>query len=341
MRIVLAISLIVLLSLAQQASAMAPVRVLSLDGGGIKGIIELAMLVDMEEKLGKPISQIFDFIAGTSTGGIIALGLVAPGYDGKPLYSAKEVLKVYLNYSATVFSASDSHRLKTLGGLVGPKYENTGLHYLADYFLADCRMSEALIPTLITAYHLEGESGVAFYSEEARLFADKECLMREVALATSAAPTYFPTVDVQFSWGKLEHLADGALYKPNPSMLAYLAAQERYPGRDIELFSLGSGKTKVEKPCNQLRFGGLVHWAAPIVQHLQSSETESDNEALHRLLNQTNKKRYFRLNVHLSTDHKSMDDVSPANILALLKAGKEALNNPLYVQMLERLKARF
>jgi len=67
---------------------MAPYRILSLDGGGIRGLMPAMMLAELERRTNRPVAQLFDLIAGTSTGGILALGLVRPGPDGKPLHSA-------------------------------------------------------------------------------------------------------------------------------------------------------------------------------------------------------------------------------------------------------------
>ena len=69
-------------------------RILSIDGGGIRGIIPVTILASIEERTGKPISQLFDLIAGTSTGGILALGLTKPNSAGEPEYSAHDLCKL-------------------------------------------------------------------------------------------------------------------------------------------------------------------------------------------------------------------------------------------------------
>ena len=86
---------------------MAPFRILSLDGGGIRGLIPALVLAALEQRTGKPTAQLFDLIAGTSTGGVLALGLTRPGPGGKPLYRADDMVgaqMVWLNVVRTRFS---------------------------------------------------------------------------------------------------------------------------------------------------------------------------------------------------------------------------------------------
>ncbi|MDX1575124.1 MAG: patatin-like phospholipase family protein, partial [Kiloniellales bacterium] len=83
--------------------ASRPVRVLSIDGGGIRGILAAMVLAELERRADKPIADLFDFIAGTFTGGLVALGLTVPGEDGQPRYSARQVMKLYEVFGPKVF----------------------------------------------------------------------------------------------------------------------------------------------------------------------------------------------------------------------------------------------
>jgi predicted acylesterase/phospholipase RssA len=102
------------------------VRVLVLDGGGIRGLITLEILARLEEKTGKRTGELFDVIAGTSTCGIIATLLTLPGKDGRPRYTAKELSEFYREFGTNVFSASLADKIFTLDGLVGPKFTRVG-----------------------------------------------------------------------------------------------------------------------------------------------------------------------------------------------------------------------
>lgn len=186
--------------LSIEAMSNERVRVLAIDGGGVRGIIPAVILEKIEEEMGRPIAQIFDMVAGSSTGGLLALGLTAPNQNQQPVASAKTAVQVYLLETPGIFTSSWKHKFKNLGGLLGPKYELTGLTTMTAQ-LGDAKLSEALIPTLVTGYHVAGESGIEFFSVDAKKYpAEKDCLMRQVAMATAAAPVYFDSVDVDFAW---------------------------------------------------------------------------------------------------------------------------------------------
>jgi patatin-like phospholipase/acyl hydrolase len=315
-----------------------PVRVLSLDGGGIRGIIEAVILVELEKDLNLPIAEIFDLVAGSSTGGIIALGLVKDSGLHRPLYSAKDLLNVYLNHGDQVFHASIYHRIKTLYGFLGPKYESASLKNLLVTYLGDAKLSEALKPTIITGYDVEGEIGVEFSSEQARLFSDTiDCRMCDLALATSAAPIFFDTPCLELSCICLNAVMDGGIYKNNPALLAYLNAKEIYPNRTIEVYSFGTGRIHAENNEKVLNGRGLWHWLPPLIFHKQIGDIEGDNVVLDRILNQSEQRNFFRLDVRIDRAHRRMDNILPENIQYLYEKGQEAVQSDTYKLMVQRL----
>src|SRR5215210_4815135 len=102
-------------------------KVLSIDGGGIRGIIPAMVLAEIEARTGKRSAEMFDLVAGTSTGGILALGLTKPGQDGKPEYSAKKLIDLYETEGRKIFSIPVWHRVHSVGGLAEEKYPATGI----------------------------------------------------------------------------------------------------------------------------------------------------------------------------------------------------------------------
>jgi uncharacterized protein len=101
-------------------------KVLSIDGGGIKGIIPAMILAEIERRAEKRIAEVFDLVAGTSTGGILALGLTKPGQDGGPEYSAKKLIDLYETEGGKIFDRSVWHRLHSVGCLA-EKYPPKGI----------------------------------------------------------------------------------------------------------------------------------------------------------------------------------------------------------------------
>ena len=111
-----------------------PIRILSIDGGGIRGIIPAMVLAELERRARGPICTLFDLIAGTSTGGILALGLAKPNGDRKPAYSAADLIELYEKEGKTIFATPAWHRWPIIGFL----YELCAVRYPARISSACC-----------------------------------------------------------------------------------------------------------------------------------------------------------------------------------------------------------
>jgi patatin-like phospholipase/acyl hydrolase len=315
-----------------------PFRILSIDGGGVRGIIPATILEKIESDLNKPIAEIFDMVTGTSIGGIIALILASPNENGLPA-AVEDVLKIAFTENSRLFKASFSHWVATLGGLFGPKYESGGMAQVFNEKFGDLKLSQTLIPALVTAYSVENEQGIEFFSEDAKMHPlDKDCLVREVAMATTAAPTFFNIVDVHFPWGTLRSVADGALYKNDPAILAYATARKLHPKRKIEVYSLGTGRAIAEEISAEQKGSGITHWMGPISSHLIKGAHDADQTVLHKLLNADDEEDYFRLNVFIDHKHRHLDDTRGKNLVYLYQKGLEATMTPMYQRMIERLR---
>jgi patatin-like phospholipase/acyl hydrolase len=130
-------------------------KVLSIDGGGIRGIIPAMVLAEIERRTGKRTAEVFDLVAGTSTGGILALGLTKPGEDGGPEYSARKLIALYETEGGRIFDRSVWHRIHSVGGLAEEKYPATGIEEVALEYFGDVRLSQAHKEVLVTAYEIE------------------------------------------------------------------------------------------------------------------------------------------------------------------------------------------
>jgi patatin-like phospholipase/acyl hydrolase len=98
-----------------------PFRVLSIDGGGIRGIIPALILAELEQRAERPIAKIFDLVAGTSTGGILAVGLTMAGARRKPKYSARDLVALYEEEGDDIFHRSKWHQIRAVGSLAEEK----------------------------------------------------------------------------------------------------------------------------------------------------------------------------------------------------------------------------
>src|SRR5829696_1387249 len=150
------------------------------------------VLAEVEKRAGRPACELFDLIAGTSTGGIIALGVTAPGAGGKPRYSADDILELYAEQGDRIFSRSIWHRTRAFGNASEEKFPAKPLEEVMHEYFGDTMLSEALADVLVAAYEIEVRAPWFFRSRAAKdKPSDYDFPMRTVARATSAAPTYF------------------------------------------------------------------------------------------------------------------------------------------------------
>jgi patatin-like phospholipase/acyl hydrolase len=167
------------------------VKVLCIDGGGIRGLIPALVLAEIEQRTGRRIAELVDLVAGTSTGGILACGLTRPGPDGRPLYSAEELAGIYVEEGPKIFRRSLLKRIFSVEGWVDERYEDDGLNAALDRYLGDATLSQALADVLVTAYEISDRFAFFFRSARARSDPAYDFPLVQVARATGAAPSYF------------------------------------------------------------------------------------------------------------------------------------------------------
>jgi patatin-like phospholipase/acyl hydrolase len=294
-------------------------KVLAVDGGGIRGLIPAFILAAIEEQTGHPIHESFDLIAGTSTGGIIALGLTKPNASGGADKSARDLIRLYEDEGRKIFPTSFLQGLH-LGAIRGSKYTASGVEGALTHHFGDARLKDALIPVMVPAYDIEKQTTIFFKSKKARAQPDADFLMRDIARATSAAPTYFTPVKLPTS-DRLNYyaLVDGGVVAANPAMCAYaeavrMCAEAGTPPEQIFMVSLGTGEQRrtfgFEKACEW----GQLEWAQPIIDIvLQGSNATVDYQLQYLLEPGGDHPTYFRFQLPLSSDTGDMDDASDAN----------------------------
>jgi uncharacterized protein len=286
-------------------------RILSIDGGGIRGLIPVRVLAEVEERCGKPIAELFDVIAGTSTGGILALGLSCP----QPQYSAADLARLYVEQGEEIFPK----RLINVRQLYDEKYSNEGLQRALRATLGDARLKDARTRVLVTAYDIETRTPVFFRSERAKEDDDRDFLMREVALATSAAPTYFEPARV----GEPPMaLVDGGVFANNPGMCAYV---DRYtPGElgDVTMVSLGTGQLTRPLRYDDAKDWGLLSWGLRVLDVVFDGVSDTVDHQLKTLLGTG----YLRLQTELDLANDDMDDAGRENIEYLEREAQQLID---------------
>lgn len=226
-------------------------RILSIDGGGMKGIIPAIYLKRIEEHLGAPIHQFFDMICGTSTGGIIALGLAAG-------ISAEEISKLYIQKGEEIFPKKPFTNF-----WLSRKYSNKNLMALLKKTLGDKKIEDAHTMLCIPSIeHHKAEPKVYKTPHHRDYILDGKRYMWEVALATSAAPMYFPAAEI----GESECKLDGGLWANNPLLVAIAEAKKLGFGLDqIKIFSLGTGEAIYQVKNDVAKKSGATSWGTNII----------------------------------------------------------------------------
>jgi len=298
------------------------IKVLSIDGGGIRGLIPAMILNQIEEDTGKPIAELFDLIAGTSTGGILALGLTKPNAElDKPEYTAKDLVKFYEQEGEKIFPQSF---LRRIGNFRDEKYSAAGLESVLDKYFGNTRLSEVLpnVDVLIPSYEIEQRCPFFFKSSKAK---EKQghnkhnFKMKDVARATSAAPTYFEPIKLQVPNG-LNNVAliDGGVFANNPAMCAYVEARSTYPETDVLVVSVGTGELSKRLSYEKVKDWGLLEWAQPILNVTFDGISDTVDYHLQQLLSHNQgRRRYYRFQTSMgfSSDRgNAMDDPSKENL---------------------------
>jgi uncharacterized protein len=311
------------------------VKVLSIDGGGIRGIIPASVLAEIERRLEAPIAEKFDLIAGTSTGGIIALGLTRPGSSGKPAHAAQDLVELYKSEGSTIFSRSIWHRVRAVGNALEEKYDASALEGVLKKYLGQTRLKDALTEVLVPAYEIEDRIPWFFSSRKAAANDDYDYAMWQVGRATSAAPTYFepakiPAKTKRGYWA----LVDGGVFANNPAMCGVAEVisnfRDEHPDEDPEVVvvSLGTGELTRAIDYDQAIHWGLLGWAHPILSVVFDGVSKTVDFEVAQLcrVRKGQPERYYRLQVNLADfGSDDLDDASGTNIAALERHAAELI----------------
>jgi len=216
---------------------LADFKILSLDGGGIKGLYAAKLLAQIEEKTGKPIGEYFDMICGTSTGGLLALGITR----GIP---CKQIARFYEEHGPLIFPYENFFVRKWRWFsqvFLRTKYDNAKLKAALKELLGDYQtMKDAEHLMCIPAFNITKGRPSIFKKPFGHYHRDGRFTMMEVALATSAAPTYLPAVAIEG-----DQYIDGGIFNNNPSMIAYTEAMDHFIGQNREFAPEGIEYSKI------------------------------------------------------------------------------------------------
>ncbi|MBD9395084.1 patatin-like phospholipase family protein [Acidovorax sp. ACV01] len=270
---------------------MAKYRILSLDGGGLRGLITARLIarLNVHPQIAGWLDTV-DLFAGTSTGGILALGLAC----GK---TPEEICTLYRQRGGVIFDDSLWDNVRDLGKTVGADYSSKGLKAELKAVFGDLQLKDILRKVAIPTFDLDNEEVAAKRTWKPKIFhnfkgadSDGEQLVASIALYTSSAPTYFPSADGYI---------DGGVYANNPSIVALAQAisrrnqpAERAALDEVVMLSLGTGVSLTYIKGQALDWG-YAQWAQPLINVLMDGVAGISDYQAQQLLDD----RYHRLQI--------------------------------------------
>ncbi len=287
-------------------------RILSLDGGGVRGIVSLIFLERMEEKARMRTRELFDFVIGTSTGGLAALALT----QGQQIRSATQILKVYLSQASNIFGKENWIWNQLF---FGPKYNSDSFGKLAKQIFGQALLSECCIPTAVTSYDTSTRKPHLLASWSSSSDSEQKLRSWEAAMATSAAPTYFPPCELGDRC-----LVDGGVYANNPTVVGISEAKRLWNQDNVDFLvvSIGTGVSKVGYLASEVEQWGMLKWVHPLVDCMFDASSESVDRIAQSLVGS---EQYFRLQCPLQLNNMPLDEVAERNLMQLVAAARRAV----------------
>lgn len=328
-----------------------PVKVLAIDGGGVRGIIPSHVLVALEELTGRSVASLFDVVVGTSIGGIGALALSVPDDAGNSALTARDVLDFFCERAAQIFpknSLTWPRSLRDLENLIrlptptqallgsnreigNARYSADGLHAALTDLLGDHTLQQALTDLVIPAYDVRAQHPWFFRSADVRSGRHPDLPMWKVGMATSAAPTYFPPVSGEDPRGEPQVLVDGGVFANSPAMVGLLEGVLRArslggSAADVLIVSVGTGRVGPRPERTLGEFVGLTWFklAQAVYEAAQAGQSALNEELLVPLLGDS----YWRFDtvlpagMGLGTDNSEEENLLQLNRMALAMVGE-------------------
>ena len=314
-------------------------RILSLDGGGIRGLVTSLWLGGVEDTLAQAgktggLLKHFDLLAGSSTGALVACGL---GIGLSPA----QLADLYRDERHTIFPGLASRLWSRAGrifsqGPSAPRYDGAGLEKVLKKVFGKTTLGQLKVPTLVTAYDTVTRTPVVFKSFKAQ---HKALPVWEVCRASAAAPTYFPAHPMTVE-GYRCALIDGGVVANNPTACAIAEAMRKDArvdnSHDLTVLSVGTGERNRPIDLKSAREWGALEWAIPIIDVLFDGNTDSVDYIARQLVGDG----YFRMQTDLVVGMDDLDDTSSTNLFALERLATDYLQAAATRKRLKELVTR-
>ena len=323
-------------------------KILSIDGGGIRGIIPGQILVSLEEKIQKKsgdhnarIGDYFDMVSGTSTGAILAAAYVCPtdSKNSTARFSAQDAVNFYLDEGDEIFDVGFWRSLITFNSLNDEKFSADELNRVLLDAFGDIKLSELIKPTCFISYDVRKRKPIIFTQHDS-IAKGNDFLVRDLLRGSSAAPTYFEAARIySLAPNRKKHvLVDGGMVANDPTLCAYSEAIN-FKGvngiKDMMIFSLGTGKELRSYSYGEIKDWGPLGWAKPSIDIALEGGPQMTEFHMNQIASTVKKSNLFRLQPKLYGADTALDNATTENLSALKESGKRnAIENDT---MLERI----
>jgi len=298
---------------------MSTFKILSIDGGGLRGVVPLTILKHVEELTGKPIWQSFDLIAGTSTGGLLASALTIPKSPGirEAKYTLNDILNVYLNRGQEIFPPRKTKLgewLEAVDDTLHPKFKADGIAKVFGDVCGDARIKDSLTDIMICTYDLTNNLPLFFKSRLGKCSQEQNVSIYDACRATSAGPTYLPAYEFNYPNGKEKSnrlCIDGGVYVNNPAMAAlsefskhhaeygYGTADKDIDYNDVFVLSVGTGTYAGQITPAQAKSKGEIFWATRITDVMMRGVNRTTDYEMNEMMETGN---YLRLTIDIKEE---------------------------------------
>jgi uncharacterized protein len=318
---------------------------LTIDGGGIRGLVPAAILDYLEKRIQEfqgdkkiRIGKLVDLVAGTSTGSIVgSLSILPCDKDPKtPKYTMEEIINLYIGMGPQVFKEHFWHNVKTLWGLIGPKFPASNIENPLLQIEGFTKMKDLVKPCLFTGYDIDRRRvNIYTNADEGKKYG--EYYLKDIIRGSTAIPAYFPPA--YFRDGiDIHTIVDGGVFANNPSMVTYIEASKTWfdgkkpkdlSPKDLLVISLGTGAGKRKRyDYNKAKRFGKIQWVLPIIDVLLSGSSDVVDYEMDKLFKAYKKpENYLRINPPLHYSTAPSTDASKENIENLLKDVKTYIEN--------------
>ena len=278
--------------------------ILSIDGGGVRGIVAATILQEIEKRINKPLYKVFDLVSGSSVGSLIGGALCLRKADGTPKYSTSDLLDLMLKHSGKIFSNSGIAK-NIFALIVGPKYSDKNLNSVLKEIFGDVVMKDLITNFIVPSYDLYASQTVMF-----RNWIDKyrDIKVSDITRCAVAAPTYFTPKKIIVD-NKKKLLIDSSIVCNNPIIAAYAAAQVLYPNEKLCCLSVGCGT--VNKDFSDLQ-NSLLYWADRIMFVIIDAGLDAIDYQMSRIIKECD--TYCRISGNITYSKCDFSDASPGNI---------------------------